>query len=148
MKRLSVSKSLTHSSQPQRNKIPPGPSANSRDQQLPISNSRRCFPAGIFILIARHVKINLYTLNLGLTHLKRWCQNLVTPKNLSNFAVAIKNDQGEMPEWSIGAVSKTVVPFRYPGFESLSLRIKFTTPDWNACNNQRCRRLNLYISVL
>ena len=27
-----------------------------------------------------------------------------------------------MPEWSIGAVSKTVVPFRHPGFESLSLR--------------------------
>lgn len=29
-----------------------------------------------------------------------------------------------MPEWSIGAVSKTVVPFRHPGFESLSLRNK------------------------
>ena len=27
-----------------------------------------------------------------------------------------------MPEWSIGAVSKTVVPFRHPGFESLSFR--------------------------
>ncbi len=27
-----------------------------------------------------------------------------------------------MPEWSIGAVSKTVVPFRYRGFESLSFR--------------------------
>jgi hypothetical protein len=29
---------------------------------------------------------------------------------------------GEMPEWSNGAVSKTVVRFAYPGFESLSLR--------------------------
>ena len=27
-----------------------------------------------------------------------------------------------MPEWSIGAVSKTVVRFAYRGFESLSLR--------------------------
>ena len=27
-----------------------------------------------------------------------------------------------MPEWSNGAVSKTVVRFAYPGFESLSLR--------------------------
>ena len=27
-----------------------------------------------------------------------------------------------MPEWSIGAVSKTVIPFGYPGFESLSFR--------------------------
>lgn len=27
-----------------------------------------------------------------------------------------------MPERSNGAVSKTVVPFRHPGFESLSLR--------------------------
>ena len=30
--------------------------------------------------------------------------------------------KGEMPEWSIGAVSKTVVPFWNRGFESLSLR--------------------------
>ena len=29
---------------------------------------------------------------------------------------------GEVPEWSNGAVSKTVVRFAYPGFESLSLR--------------------------
>ena len=29
---------------------------------------------------------------------------------------------GEMPEWSNGAVSKTVVPYGHPGFESLSLR--------------------------
>ena len=29
---------------------------------------------------------------------------------------------GKMPEWSIGAVSKTVIPFGYPGFESLSFR--------------------------
>ncbi len=32
---------------------------------------------------------------------------------------------GEMPEWSNGAVSKTVVRFAYPGFESLSLRHSF-----------------------
>lgn len=30
--------------------------------------------------------------------------------------------QGKMPEWSIGAVSKTVVPSGDPGFESLSFR--------------------------
>ena len=29
---------------------------------------------------------------------------------------------GEVPEWSNGAVSKTVVRYAYPGFESLSLR--------------------------
>ena len=29
---------------------------------------------------------------------------------------------GEMPEWSIGAVSKTVERFAFQGFESLSLR--------------------------
>ena len=33
----------------------------------------------------------------------------------TNFVPAIKNDQGEMPEWSIGAVSKTVVPFGTQG---------------------------------
>ena len=44
-----------------------------------------------------------------------------------NFALAIRNSNGEMPEWSIGAVSKTVVPFRYPGFESLSLRQTIAT---------------------
>ena len=48
--------------------------------------------------------------------------DLLNPIFCCNFAVAIKNSDGEMPEWSIGAVSKTVVPFRYPGFESLSLR--------------------------
>jgi len=32
---------------------------------------------------------------------------------------------GEVPEWSNGAVSKTVVRFAYPGFESLSLRHHF-----------------------
>lgn len=31
-----------------------------------------------------------------------------------------------MPERSNGAVSKTVVPFRHPGFESLSLRFKYS----------------------
>ena len=30
--------------------------------------------------------------------------------------------RGEVPERSIGAVSKTVVPYGYPGFESLLLR--------------------------
>ena len=33
-----------------------------------------------------------------------------------------------MPEWLIGAVSKTVVPYGYPGFESLSLRQKPYSP--------------------
>ena len=33
----------------------------------------------------------------------------------TNFVPAIKNDQGEMPEGSIGAVSKTVVPFGTQG---------------------------------
>ena len=33
----------------------------------------------------------------------------------TNFVPAIKYDQGEMPEWSIGAVSKTVVPFGTQG---------------------------------
>ena len=34
-----------------------------------------------------------------------------------------ESDRGEVPEWSIGAVSKTVVPFTgYRGFESLPLR--------------------------
>ena len=41
---------------------------------------------------------------------------------MSNFAPVFRIDYGKMPEWSIGAVSKTVVPFRYPGFESLSFR--------------------------
>ena len=30
---------------------------------------------------------------------------------------------GEMPEWSIGAVSKTVERYAFQGFESLSLRV-------------------------
>ena len=32
------------------------------------------------------------------------------------------NGLGEMPEWSIGAVSKTVERIAFQGFESLSLR--------------------------
>ena len=31
--------------------------------------------------------------------------------------------KGEMPEWSIGAVSKTVERLSFQGFESLSLRV-------------------------
>ena len=31
--------------------------------------------------------------------------------------------KGEMPEWSIGAVSKTVERFAFQGFESLSFRV-------------------------
>ncbi len=39
---------------------------------------------------------------------------------------------GEMPEWSNGAVSKTVVPLcRDRGFESLSLRKAQTKPGDN-----------------
>lgn len=34
-----------------------------------------------------------------------------------------------MPEWSIGAVSKTVVPFWNRGFESLSFRAKSCKPN-------------------
>ena len=34
---------------------------------------------------------------------------------------------GEMPEWLNGAVSKTVVGYVHPGFESLSLR-QFSKP--------------------
>ena len=30
---------------------------------------------------------------------------------------------GKMPEWSIGAVSKTVERFAFQGFESLSFRV-------------------------
>ena len=33
-----------------------------------------------------------------------------------------ERQKGEMPEWSIGAVSKTVERFAFQGFESLSLR--------------------------
>ena len=42
--------------------------------------------------------------------------------------VSLTRTCGEMPEWSNGAVSKTVVRFAYPGFESLSLRHSFYTP--------------------
>lgn len=38
------------------------------------------------------------------------------------FFVTFAVPNGGMPEWTIGAVSKTVVPFGYQGFESLSLR--------------------------
>ena len=41
------------------------------------------------------------------------------------LCIVILNDRvslGEMPEWSNGAVSKTVVLSEYQGFESLSLR--------------------------
>ena len=38
---------------------------------------------------------------------------------LQSLKLTIK---GKMPEWSNGTVSKTVVPFGYPGFESLSFR--------------------------
>ena len=46
---------------------------------------------------------------------------------MCNFALAtakhvVCNSTGKMPEWSIGAVSKTVKPFGFPGFESLSFR--------------------------
>ena len=34
---------------------------------------------------------------------------------------------GEVPERSNGAVSKTVVPYGHPGFESLSLRQLYDT---------------------
>ena len=53
---------------------------------------------------------------------KKDCVKFVLYQKKVVILHAIKNDRGEMPEWSIGAVSKTVVPFRYPGFESLSLR--------------------------
>ncbi|MDE6854221.1 MAG: hypothetical protein K2J38_04105, partial [Muribaculaceae bacterium] len=39
---------------------------------------------------------------------------LVNTKTIHNFALAKAKDQGKVPEWSIGAVSKTVVPLRVP----------------------------------
>lgn len=53
---------------------------------------------------------------------KKDCVKFVLYQKKVVILHAIKNDRGKMPEWSIGAVSKTVVPFRYPGFESLSFR--------------------------
>ena len=50
-----------------------------------------------------------------------FCGLLGVCKFYTTFA-ALSIRKGEMPEWSIGAVSKTVVPFWNPGFESLSLR--------------------------
>ncbi len=47
---------------------------------------------------------------------------------------------GEMPEWSIGAVSKTVVRFAYRGFESLSLR-------YIRVNNLKIRLLALFLKI-
>ena len=40
------------------------------------------------------------------------------------FKSVLQRDEccGEMPEWSNGTVSKTVIGSAYPGFESLSLR--------------------------
>ncbi len=71
-------------------------------------------------------------------------------EKLPNFALAIKNDQGKMPEWSIGAVSKTVVPFRHPGFESLSFRyvMKTSSPctarvNWFSCYKAEKLRVGL-----
>ena len=55
---------------------------------------------------------------------KKVAEKLCVNEKKAVILHAIKNDRGKMPEWSIGAVSKTVVPFRHPGFESLSLRNK------------------------
>ena len=43
-------------------------------------------------------------------------------KNHQKYANSSNNIQGEVTEWSIVAVSKTVVPSGYRGFESHPLR--------------------------
>lgn len=46
---------------------------------------------------------------------KKKSKNLRIQKLIANFALAIRNNLfGKMPEWSIGTVSKTVVPLRVP----------------------------------
>ena len=46
-------------------------------------------------------------------------------EQLNRVAFYMLKRLGEMPEWSIGAVSKTVERFAFQGFESLSLRSFF-----------------------
>tara|TARA_B100000749_G_scaffold121846_1_gene93108 strand:+ start:990 stop:1193 length:204 start_codon:yes stop_codon:yes gene_type:complete len=43
-------------------------------------------------------------------------------RDIHSSTIPLYIKEGEVPEWSNGAVSKTVVLFEYPGFESLSLR--------------------------
>ncbi len=64
--------------------------------------SRRCNTAGIYSNILRI----FYTRTL-----KNKSKNLSPSPKLLNFA---QPEKGKMPEWSIGTVSKTVVPLRVP----------------------------------
>ena len=80
--------------------------------------SRRCNTAGIYSNILRI----FYTRTL-----KNKSKNLSPSPKLLNFA---QPEKGKMPEWSIGTVSKTVVPLRVP-----RVRIPVFPPTTKGCKS-------------
>ena len=80
--------------------------------------SRRCNTADIYSNILRI----FYTRTL-----KNKSKNLSPSPKLLNFA---QPEKGKMPEWSIGTVSKTVVPLRVP-----RVRIPVFPPTTKGCKS-------------